>query len=397
MIGSGILFLPSMTYSISGQNIGYVWILSILLCFPLLIMFTEMVKKYPNSSGIEGIVSFSFGEAAGSSITLLIISTVIIGMPAASIVVGRYVSHLLQDDLMIKSLVAFTIVAIGIVTNLLKIKTGSKIQNFVVFFLIFFSLILVFFSTKKASSSYYQLITTPEANLIMPGIVAAFWAFAGFENLTFIAGEFKNPVRDFYLSMVISIVFCGLLYFFLSINFAGLIRHEEIEVITGLYQLTSKSDFFASFNYFLVAFAIFAVQLNFVSWIYGISRLIYSSSQKGKFFLYFSKLDKKGNPSRSILLLAFLFSIILIIDIIFPHFIEEALILVSTNFVVIYILCICSYLRMTASKWKKLLAGFLLLIFALSALTSGLKLIYSVVVYFIGTFIYRYKTSREVL
>ena len=45
ILGSGILFLPSLAYSISGQNVGYVWLLSILLCLPLLIIFTEMVKK----------------------------------------------------------------------------------------------------------------------------------------------------------------------------------------------------------------------------------------------------------------------------------------------------------------------------------------------------------------
>ena len=395
IIGSGILFLPSLTYSISGQNVGYVWLLAILLCLPLLVIFTEMVKKRPESSGIEGIVSLGLGETAGSSITLLIISTVIIGMPSASIVAGRYVGYLVQDALFVKSSVAFSIVAIGTITNLLKIKTGSKIQILVAAFLIFFGLGLILFSTEQASSNYNRLLVAPKLELIMPGLLASFWAFAGFENLTFVAGEFKNPARDFYLSMIISIFFCGLLYFFLSINFAALTRHEEIDIITGLYQLTHKGDFFSSFNYFLVTFAVFAVLLNFISWIYGISRLIYSSSKKGKFFSYFSKLDKKGVPSRSILLLAFLFSITLIIDMIFPHFIEEALILVSTNFVVIYILCICSYLKIVESRWKKAMAIFLLLILAFSALTSGLKLMYSIIVYLMGALIYKYRISRE--
>ena len=349
----------------------------------------------PESSGIEGIVSLGLGKMAGSSITLLMISTVIIGMPSASIVAGRYVSYLVGDVFLVKSSVSFAIVAIGIITNLLKIKTGSKIQILVALFLIFLGLSIVVFSTEQASSNYKNLLVPPEAELIMPGVLAAFWAFAGFENLTFIAGEFKNPVRDFYLSMVISIFFCGLLYFFLSINFAALIGYEEIDIVTGLYQLTHKGDFFSSFNYFLVAFAVSAVLLNFVSWIYGISRLIYSSSQEGRFFSYFSKLDKRGVPRRSILLLALLFSITLVLDMICPHFIEEAFILVSTNFVAIYILCICSYLKVVKSRWKKIMPALLLIALVFLALTSGLKLMYSIVVYLMGSLIYKYRISRE--
>ena len=361
-------------------------------------MFTEIVRKNPDSSGIEGIVSLGLGEAAGSSITLLIISTVIIGMPSASIIAGRYVGYILWEDApLMKSLVAFGIVTIGIVTNLLKIKTSSKIHSFMAFFLILFGLILISFSTKKASSGYQELIAIFQVEIVMQGVVAAFWAFAGFENLTFIVGEFKNPVRDFYFSMIISIIFCGLLYFFLAINFAALINHDEIDIITGLYQLATRGDFFESFNYCLAAFAVFAVLLNFVSWVYGISRLICSSSQKGKFFSYFSKIDKRGIPSRSIFLLAFLFSITLVADVVFPLFLEKSLVLVSTNFVIIYILCICSYLKITESRWQKILASILLLIFSASALTSGFKLIYSVVVFFLGVSMYKYKTSRGIV
>ena len=390
--GSGILFLPSLTYSISGTNIAYVWALSVLLCIPLLVIFTEMVKRAPNSSGIENIISIGLGDEAGFGMVLLMLSAVMLGIPLAGIIAGKYVSYLFEDSVMVKTFVAVGTVAVGVVANLLNIKINSKVQGIVAFFLILFGLILVFFSTQEASAGYHRLITWPEASLIAPGIMAAFWAFVGFENLTFIAGEFKNPVRDFHLSMVIAIVFCGLLYFFLGINFAALTDRGEIDTIVGLYQLTNKGNFFDSFNYLLGAFAIFSVLLSLISWVYGISRLLYSSSQKGKFFPYFARLNKNGVPGRSILLLSALFPMILILDAMFPRFIDQALIVASTNFVAVYLLCIGSYLKIADVWWKKLLAILLLMTFGFSALTSGIKLLYSIAVYGIAVVWYRYRT-----
>ena len=396
IMGSGILFLPSLTYSISNNNVAYVWIISTLFCLPLLVMFTEMVKKAPSSSGIEGFVSHGLGEAAGSSITLLLLSTVIIGMPSASIVAGRYVSYLFSGDPILKTAVAFGIVLFGVFTNLLNIKTGSIIQNLVTIFLIIFGISLVFLTFGEASKNYSSFVVMPEVSLIAPGLVAAFWAFAGFENLTFIAGEFKNPERDFKISMFVSIVVCGLLYFFLSLNFAALVDYEGIDVVTGLYQLAEKGSSSIYLKISLIAFAVLAVLINFVSWIHGISRLIYSSSRKGKFFSYYSKLDENGVPKRSIFLLAILFSISLIVDIFSPSFIEEALILVSTNFVIIYLVCIVSYIRTTDSKLKKSVAILLFTVLGLSTLTSGIKLIYGILVYVIGTIIYQTKKKKNI-
>lgn len=44
IMGSGILFLPSFSYSLSGPDALLGWVITTLLCFPLLIIFKEMVQ-----------------------------------------------------------------------------------------------------------------------------------------------------------------------------------------------------------------------------------------------------------------------------------------------------------------------------------------------------------------
>ena len=41
IMGSGILFLPSLTYSIAGNDISVVWLAATIICIPLLLFFPE--------------------------------------------------------------------------------------------------------------------------------------------------------------------------------------------------------------------------------------------------------------------------------------------------------------------------------------------------------------------
>src|ERR1035438_5021750 len=80
IIGSGILFLPSMTYGLAGTNVLVCWVVTTFLCLPLLYIFSHMVESVPNESGMEGYISLGLGEHVGATIPILFLSTVGIGM-----------------------------------------------------------------------------------------------------------------------------------------------------------------------------------------------------------------------------------------------------------------------------------------------------------------------------
>ena len=56
IIGSGILFLPSLTYYTSEENVLLAWIITTVLCIPGVIFFSDMVKVIKDDSGMAGFV-----------------------------------------------------------------------------------------------------------------------------------------------------------------------------------------------------------------------------------------------------------------------------------------------------------------------------------------------------
>ena len=170
-----------------------------------------MVKQVPNESGIKGWIELGCGKEIAQGIPFLILGTVFLGMPAAAVIAAKYSSSLI-DWQSFDLIIALSIVLLSIVINLQGVKLGSKNQKIVAFALCGLAITLIAMSTPAAIDriSHYSF----ESNYgdIVSGAVVAFWAFAGFENMSFMAGEFKKPKRSSFINCTVSINMCSYLY-----------------------------------------------------------------------------------------------------------------------------------------------------------------------------------------
>ena len=395
ILGSGVLFLPSLTFVASGEGTAYVWLLTTLLTIPLLCIFTDMVKVVPNESGIEGFVTLGLGRNVGATIPVLLLGTVCLGMPAAAVIVGEYARAWLGGPRTTIFVVAAGIVVLGALTNLRGIRQGTIVQSVATALLILIASLLIAFTMRPAAPRYGELIGPLVVTDVLPGVVLAFWAFAGLENLTFMAGEFREPERDFRRSAILAVAICGVLYLLLSINIAALIPRDRVNPLVGLYQLSEYVPAEVPVEFLLVLFSFLCVQLNFNSWIWGISRLVYSSARQKKLPPWFARLDENGIPNRAIWLLAGLFCVSLVAWAVAPTLLRPSLVAVSTNFVFIYVLCLLSYLRYFDCGWRWWLALASAFVLTLTLLTSKWVLVYPLALAFASWISPRWPRMRE--
>jgi amino acid transporter len=188
--------------------------------------------------------------------------------------------------------------------------------------------------------------------------------------------------------MIIALVVCGLLYFALAINYAALIGNFPVDPIAGLSQLTTLAGLHPAFSILLALFAIFCVLINLISWTWGISRLIFSSANKGFLPRYYG-IQKNNIPQRATLLLGSIFFLMLYLGIELPEYFESALKVVSTNFVFIYVLCLLSYVIYVKNPIKRIVGFVILLGFFILLLSSGWLLLYPILLTLISWSIQR--------
>ncbi|MFY7991922.1 MAG: amino acid permease [Bacteriovoracaceae bacterium] len=390
IIGSGILFLPSLTYKLSGADVFLSWLLATILCVPLLLVFYDMSKVTRPGDGVKGFIEHGLGKTVASCFPVLLLSTVCIGMPSSALIVGKFIKD--YSGLGgIDYAVAFYLLLFGVVSNLLGKSIGEKIQNIVSISFIAVGIGLFFFTLPEASGNYHKII--PEFNFkgTFAGITMAFWAFAGFENLSFLTNDFKRPEKDFLISMILALIICGTLYLALTANYAAIIPYEDIETVMGIFQLSKVVKPQALSSLVIAILAFLALKTNFNSWVKGLGQMITNAANEGNL----PKVLAKNNNTPTYLL-GSLFSLSLVLSLIFPEFLETGLVIVSSNFVTIYVLTLLSYLKGKWSVSRKIMAFITLAILLISLGTSGEKLLYPILVFFVTYLVFKLKSNKEV-
>lgn len=379
IIGSGILFLPSLTYKTSGSDVLLSWALIIALCVPGIIFFNEMVGKLRiEDSNLSGLIELGLGKDVGNTVSLILLGTVIFGMPSAAIVAGSYCSEFFGLPIL-KTIVSFSLISLALIVNHFGLNAASWV-TFAISALLLTVGTYLFLGSIQPISSYRVLTPNYNFNNIYSGAVLAFWAFAGFENLTFLYSKFDNPKRDLIITIVFSVLICGLLYLGLVANYAAIVPFYKINQTTGLMQLGSFIGG-QSLGRIIVIFAVTAVCINLVSWTSGVLRLISHLSYEG--VLPLKILAAKNGP---LILLSCLFYISLMIGLLSPAMFDHVLVVVSTNFLLIYLLLIGSYIFQASSLIKRVIAITVALLL-LATLSSSSYLLFYPFLLFLITFL----------
>ena len=131
-------------------------------------------------------------------------------------------------DVGVKLLTAFTIMFLSGI-NYLGIKYGGYIADVVTWLKVLVMMLLVGFAFMYGGSSFtnfstdlstYQGLNIGTFSAVILALSAAFWAYDGWNNITYIAGEVKQPQRNIPLALIFGTVIIIVVY--LSINLAYL-------------------------------------------------------------------------------------------------------------------------------------------------------------------------------
>lgn len=373
--GSGILFLPSAVFAAAGSSSYVVWLIAIALCIPMLLMFQDMVRANPGDSGIESFVRRGLGVTVSRTVPILFVALVIIGIPAGSIVAGRYVAAIAGAGATLWIAVGVVVAALAV--NLAGGRSASWVQLAGSALLIAVALVLIV--SALADPGRLPQASPPVAPaVILPAVVLGFWAFAGFENLTFLSKQFRDPHRDFLPVSVIALSLYGALTLLLTFALSTVVANDEVDEVAGLMQLADRLEPRVVVLVIVAVVAVGAMSLNAVSWTWGVSQLIADAASRGVLPSALQRVNARQVPTRALAALAVLFAASLGVVTAFPGILVDALAAASSIFILMYVLCIVAYLRVARFGWRPLLNALLLPIMVAGLAQSGWRALYGV-------------------
>ncbi|WP_028308035.1 APC family permease [Desulfitibacter alkalitolerans] len=380
IIGSGLLLLPGLVYSISGADSIIAWILMGLFTIPFILIFADLTVKFPAADGVAGFVNNAFGKTLAQGATYLVIGSVPVGIPTLALIGANYLAYSFSLSYTTTLLAGFFIVLFTVGLNWNGSRFSSSVQNLSVVSLVILLFAVVVIGLPKAAANPGAYEFQFGIFGIWEAMALIFWAFLGWENMSFIAEEFKNPARDFPKSMFISFVIIMILYLGISVNAVGLLNQSAPETVQApiaeMFRVSVGSGLEVWIG--LVSFLIIIINGN--AWVWGTSRLIFAGGRSGSLPVFFGKINNsRGVPRYSLafILAAGGITILLIgvMNIPLAFFVK----IVSQNFLMLYLLSILAYIKINTSVNKRIIGVFSLILCSFFLLIFGWGLIYSFV------------------
>lgn len=399
VIGSGLLGLPGLALEIGNiYTAAGGWLLISIMLIPLIYIFTYLGMKFTSSAGLAKYAEICLGNWGNYAVSALLCGTFIIGVPVLALIGGAYIQTMFKLSSNMIYFFAIGMLFLSVLFNLL----GFSVVNIINFASLIVLIALTFVIVVSNSSFFYSGIIifgkTISGNArfnyldLWRTSALLFWAFIGWENLSFSMEEFKNPLktipRVYWLSFIIVIT----LYLSLSITSIGA-QSSGIETkgASGLASLVEQT----SLGMFQLLIMVIVIIANACAWVMSTSRLYYSSGRDGILPVFFGKLTKKGIPITSLLLSSIFYSIIILLSYFFKISVSSLVLIVSQNFLILYLICIFAYWKTEKRNRRWIIT--ILALFSCGFLLSGFNLwiLYSLLLICIGYCNYFFKRKNK--
>jgi amino acid efflux transporter len=395
VLGSGVLVLPGLAAQIAGPASLVAWITLSLISYPLAYTFASLSARKPESGGVYSFARESLGPGAANAVGWLFILWYVTGAPAVTVIAASYLAYAFPLDRTEIFLIAGILTLGAFLVNYRGIVVSSRVQLAVIIAIVGLLITAVVASAPSVNPANF---TPFFPNGFVPiGVSAAliFWSYLGYENVSNVAEEFKNPEKDFHRSILFSVIVIGLLYISVAIATIGTKAYAAGgSVAPFAVMLSNALGIYGAVGTALLAVIIIFGTMN--AYTTGISRVIYATAKDGGLPRLFDRVNAKTQvPDRSLMLLLGLSWLTLAIFYAFNVLLETELLIPSGAAIIVYIIGSSSGIRLLKVKGAKRLFPWISLGISIVMLSFvGLPIVIALAFAILG-FAYRRRGSHR--
>jgi amino acid efflux transporter len=217
VLGTGILVLPSLAAQVAGPASLISVAAVLLLSIPLAGTFAALASRHPDAGGVATFVQLALGRTASRMAGYFFFFGVAMGAPVVMLLGAEYVVAVIGGPSWLVVVVAVLVYLPPFIVNAFGVRVSGSLQLVLTAVLLVVVIGVVALSLPHASIAKLTPFLPHGWIGVATGISLFVWAFAGWEAVTHIAAEFRNPRRTIPLATVIAIATVGVAYLALQV------------------------------------------------------------------------------------------------------------------------------------------------------------------------------------
>lgn len=329
VIGTGIFILPgTVAATKAGPGIILSFIFAAIVCSTSAMCYAEFASALPVAGSAYSYGNLVFDEIIGWVLGWALILEYVLAVAAVSSAWGAYFQSFLKGfHIGFPTAVSgpfnpaagtygniIAIIIVLLISWMLShgMRSSVRVNNTIVFVkigIILLFIIVGLFYVKPANwHPFLPYGWSSSKGGVFGGAAAVFFAYLGFDAVSSSAAEVKNPKKNMPVGIIGTLIVATVLYVGVSIVLTGMVSYTKLDVADPVAFALQ----FVNLNWVAGVISIGALAGMFtmmVTMIYSSSRLIYSIGRDGLLPHFLGKLDKRGNPGNSLLLVTIIIAI----------------------------------------------------------------------------------------
>ena len=233
MIGAGIFALLGEAGAVAGAAVWLSFLLGGVVAGLLGYVCSKLGMRYPSSGGLITYLTegFGLGRLVGVTSWLGYIAAVVVVTAMVAVSFGGYAVSLFFDEgawsgwdnVFISGLLVVMCALNAVGTQAVAAAATALLIGVVAVFGVF-----IFATVPNIDTSLLAFDGYPSASKIIASVALTFFAFLGFNVLTFTTGDLKSPQRDLPRAMALALGITTVIYVLIAIGVFGTLTVPEV-------------------------------------------------------------------------------------------------------------------------------------------------------------------------
>jgi basic amino acid/polyamine antiporter, APA family len=320
IIGTGIFVLLGVAAGLAGPSVIFSFIIAGITALLTGLSSAELSSFITEEGGSYIYTTKAFGKFPGFVVGWLKSFDYIVGSSAVSIGFASYFTYFLHLPPIQSTIITIAAVwpIILMVLNLKGIREASGANNGLVVLkvsaLVIFIIVGANYLIMGGNYSNYYPFFPNGVNGMLSGAAIIFFAFIGFNTVTMVAEEVKDPQKNVPRAVLLSFAVCTLLYIGVSLVAVGLVNWKVLGQSTAPVEtaLTVATNNFWILEFVAIS-ALFATTSVILSSIIGGSRALFSMARQQVIPGIFSNISSNGVPLFTVIISGISISLIVVV------------------------------------------------------------------------------------
>ena len=289
ILGAGIYVVIGEAAGLTGNSIWLSFIIGAIVATFTGLSYAELSSRFPKAGAEYVYVQNSFGKNLAWLVGWLLIAGNIVGAATVAIGFSNYFSALFETPII--PIAIITLLFCGIIL-ILGIKETASIT--IIFTLIeaIGLIIIIFIGLQRFGDVDYLQLTNGIRGIVEGGVLI-FFSYIGFQSITRLSEETKNPEKNIPKAILISIIVTTIIYILVAIAAVSVIPGEDLALEGAPLARIAETSFGQNSFIIISAIALFSTFNTVLMMLLSGSRLVYGISKEKALPRIFSVISKK--------------------------------------------------------------------------------------------------------